>query len=289
MNTSILKIFYLLKPLMPRRLQIALRQVRANRILETQAAPYLADGAFSIEPGDSIWPQGRKSCILLTHDVETERGLRNIDRIRNVEKRFGYKSTWNFVLDKYGPVDEYVKKLQGDGCECGAHGLFHDGKLFSNHQIFSERMERINSKAVSLGLKGFRSPSLLRDMDMLRELEFDWVSSIPSWDPFQPQPGGCNRYLPFHISEKTLELPVTMWQDFTIFSELRQKSSDIWKKQANQLHASGALLNIIVHPDYFTGITEKSYTSFLKMVSELDNAMVALPSEVVSLYRKSNN
>lgn len=274
---------------MPRRLQIALRQVRAHRILETQSVPYLADGAFSIPSGESLWPKGTRSCVLLTHDVETEQGLENIDRIRKVEKLFNFNSTWNFVLDKYGPVDEYVKKLQDDGCECGAHGLFHDGKLFSSHHIFSERMKIINSKAISLGIKGFRSPSLLRDMDMLRELEFEWDSSIPSWDPFQPQPGGCNRYLPFRLSEKTLELPVTMWQDFTIFSELKQESPGIWTEQANQLHTSGALLNIIVHPDYFTEITEKSYASFLKTISELESTMIALPSEVVSLYRKSKN
>lgn len=280
MQPAFLKVFYTLKPLLPRRLQMALRRARAQAIFRRTAPPYLGGGFASCASG----PFGARSRVLLTHDVETKAGLDRIDEVRAVEEGFGYLSTWNFVLDRYGPVNGHVKRLQEQGCECGAHGLFHDGRLFSGTGTFSARMERIAGMAREMGIRGFRSPSLLHDMTMLSTLDFDWDSSLPAWDPFQPQGSGCGRYTPFFLNGRTLELPVTLWQDFTLYQELRTGSPAVWLAQTEHLLNSGCLVNIIVHPDYFHENVASGYAAFLRFISSR-NASVTLPGTLVDLYR----
>lgn len=284
MVPSLLKVFYTLKPFIPRSAQILIRRFRARKIFSSLSYPYVNGGAQSSVQHSQSLSLSSRSFVLLTHDVETAYGIDVIPRIRQAEKEFGFSSTWNFVMDKYGPVDRHVKELQDDGCECGAHGLYHDGKLFSSSAVFYERMDKLIQMAAHLSIKGFRSPSLLRDMNMLESITFDWDSSLPSWDPFQPQAGGCNRYLPFFLNEITLELPVTMWQDFTLFTELQEKSPSIWIAQATELLSSGCLVNIIVHPDYYDKVVEESYRYFLRFL-RTSNAVVVLPSAIVDHYR----
>lgn len=284
MRSAGLRFFYAVKPLVPRRLQLLLRRFRAKRIFRRTTPPYLGDGHHSCAAEGVRWPSGAGSCVLLTHDVETKEGLEGIAAIRALEKRFGFASTWNFVMDRYGPVDRHVKGLQEDGCECGAHGLYHDGRLFQNERTFAERMDRIAGMARDLGIRGFRSPSLLHHMDMLKTIGFDWDSSLPAWDPFQPQGMGCGKYLPFFLNRSTLELPVTLWQDFTLFRELGAGSRSVWIDQADQLLRSRCLVNIIVHPDYYDDEVASAYTLFLEFLSSR-GAFVTLPSALVEFYR----
>jgi len=281
----LLKLFYLLKPIIPRYVQIAMRRERARNIYKDQKLPFLCEDTLMKLPE----AHDNHVKILLTHDVEGQDGLDRIQSIIEVENEFGFKSTWNFVLDKYGDVEKYVKGLNDAGHECGAHGLFHDGKLFRSPEGFRERMERIKATSDRLGIKGFRSPSLLRDISLLRTLDFDWDSSIPAWDPFQPQPGGCCCYSPFMLNRHTVEFPVTLWQDFTLFRELDELDARIWIAQAEKIASFYGLINIIVHPDYFSSEVRNSYRQFLQAVSDAGNTCVALPSQLAQHYRKIVN
>lgn len=242
--------------------------------------PYL-HSSFAEQSTEGVTYPGNARCpVLLTHDVETAEGLSRIEDIRKIEREFGAVSTWNFVLDKYGDVSEYVKKLTDEGCECGAHGLYHDGLLFRDRNTYEERMKRIVDISSRLNLKGFRSPSLHRNRDWMQDMPFEWDSSFPAWDPFQPQPGGCERYEPFMLSENTIELPVTLWQDFTLFEELQQNSIDIWKKQIDCISHHGGLINVIVHPDYINHLNLRFYQDILQYcVGKLDNS-ITCPSEL---------
>jgi hypothetical protein len=277
LNAETLKLFYTLKPLLPRRVQLLLRQIRAKSIFKQTEPPYLV----GLDNKDMLIPPDGYDCVvLLTHDVETADGLKKIELIREAEREYGVPSTWNFVLKKYGSPEKYISKLRKEGCECGAHGLYHDGKLFQDYDTYRSRMDQIVTISEQLGLEGFRSPALHRNAEWMLDLPFKWDSSFPAWDPFQPQPGGCKKYLPFPLNPHTLELPVTLFQDYTLFYELKQKVTDIWVAQSSTLAKQKQLININVHPDYINVRTLLLYKEILRhFINEL-NAYVANPSEL---------
>ena len=277
MNSSVLALFYRLKPFLPRSSQLFFRKLRAKKILKDLTFPYLHDN-ISKEILFPI-PDGYDCVVLLTHDVETHKGLSMIESLRKIEREEKVVSTWNFVLDKYGTHQDMVRRLHDEGCECGAHGLYHDGLLFKSHSIYEERMKKIVDISADLGIKGFRSPALHRNEEWMKSLPFKWDSSFPAWDPFQPQPGGCKRYSPYKLNEKTWELPVTLFQDFTLFFELKEQGIDIWNAQAKALADRRMLINIIVHPDYMNDATLSFYHDFIRYCKENLNPWIGTPSE----------
>lgn len=279
-----LKFYYFLKPSLPRSLILFIRRVRARfiywRIRGVMVSGDSKRTAVLPSPGSA-----GVSTILMTHDVESSQGLSRIEGLRRIERQFDIRSTWCFVVDKYGDVADRVKDLVEEGCECAAHGLHHDGRLFSDPRLFEERMVIIHSWAARMGIVGFRSPSMLRDEVLMRRLPFLWDSSFPAWDPFQPQPGGCGRYEPFLLSPGLVELPVTVWQDYTIFEELGSRDISLWKSQISQIHRAGGLINMIVHPDYMSGGRRLGlFNELLEYLSELPGAEFRLPRELAQEF-----
>lgn len=287
MTINTLKLFYNIKPFLPRRLQIAFRRIRAQRIFRKMPPPYLHSTYLNSNVNSNSLPNNAECVVLLTHDIETVQGLINIKLIREVEREYGVISNWNFVLEKYGDVSDYIKELNDEGCECGAHGLYHDGLLFKDKNTYDERMKKIVEIAFKLNLHGFRTPAMHRNEDWMRDLPFKWDSSFPAWDPFQPQAGGCERYYPYRLNEKTWELPVTLFQDFTIFFELEQKSIDIWKAQASALAKRRMLINAIVHPDYMNEKILTLYKQFIRYFKENLNLWITTPSELCDWLDKN--
>ncbi|MGB6068008.1 MAG: hypothetical protein WBG50_24645, partial [Desulfomonilaceae bacterium] len=53
------------------------------------------------------WPSGRKWALVLTHDVESSVGVANIERVIEIEKSMGFRSSWNFVPERY-PFDRSI-------------------------------------------------------------------------------------------------------------------------------------------------------------------------------------
>jgi len=283
----LLRLFYHLKPLIPRKLQILMRRYRARRIWQSIGGDCLpvdpvAETAF-------VWPEPYRAAAIITHDVETDVGQANIHALREIEDGFGLKSCWNFVVRRYAPDEALMRRLADDGHEIGVHGVYHDGKLFSSPQVFKERLRIIEGAARRWDSAGFRCPSLVRDEQLLRTLDMSWDSSVPSWDPFQPVPGGCRRYVPFMLNERCVELPVTLWQDFTLFEELELKSIEIWRKQIDFVYASGGLVNAIVHPDYMLSTERLGY--FRELTEHLlskDSLWITTPSHIADWVREQN-
>ena len=120
-----------------------------------------------------------------------------------------------------------------------------------------------------------------------RDAAVEWDSSMPAWDPFQPKPGDCGRYFPFDLSERCLELPVTLWQDFTLLDELGMRDTEVWRRQADAIHERGGLINVIVHPDYMHDSDRIAlYTQLLEHLRGLESIWIATPSEVVAWARR---
>ena len=285
MNQLALRAFYRAKPLIPRRAQVAARRVRARRLWHSLGESPLAPA--SVELGGYRWPDGVRACALVTHDVELAGGQARIPALTAIEDRIGVRSCWNFVVRRY-PVDAgLIAELRAGGHEIGVHGVHHDGHLYDSPEIFRERLAVMEDAAARWGAVGFRSPSLLYDRELLATVPFEWDSSMPAWDPFQPKPGDCRRYQPFELSERCLELPVTLWQDFTLFEELGMRTIDVWRAQIAAIHERGGLINVIVHPDYLHDETRLGlYAELLEELRRRESLWITTPSAVVAWARR---
>ena len=115
------RLYYNVRPLIPRRLQIALRRIIASRKLKANS------DVWPIYPGSEIppagwpgWPENKKFALVLTHDIETIKGQsRCLDLVR-MERDMGFRSAFNFVAERYPVSAELRNILVADGFEVGA-------------------------------------------------------------------------------------------------------------------------------------------------------------------------
>lgn len=286
-----LLLYYSIKPLIPRFAQIFLRKKRARTIknsfpnwpfdpsLEDLKRDALKNVNSEKIPFIWFWPNNKNFSFVITHDVESEPGLKNIRKICEIERDFGFRSSWNFVPERYKIPEGFINRLLNDGFEIGIHGLKHDGKLFNSKKKFNERISRIKQYAQKWHALGFRSPSLLRNAEWMGGLPFEYDSSFPDTDPFGPQPGGCLSIFPYFLGN-IVELPVTLPQDHTLFEILKKKDISIWQKKIDWIEKMNGMVLIIVHPDYFNAKMEKYYIELLEYISNKKNFWAPCPIEI---------
>lgn len=230
-RTVSLRSYYLARPLLPRALQLRLRRV-FTRVQGKSSFPgwpiednlhnfytwlftLVSDLAGSPVPFLDLWPDGRSWALVLTHDVETDIGYRDMRLLRDLERDRGYKSSWNFVPLRYRVGDDVVRALKDEGCEVGVHGLRHDGRDLGSRRMMERRLPEMRDYAKRWNAVGFRSPGTQRQWELMPMLGFDYDSSYTDTDPYEPQPGGCCTYLPY-FNQEMVELPITMAQDHTL-------------------------------------------------------------------------
>jgi hypothetical protein len=109
-----------------------------------------------------FWPHGHRYAFVLTHDVETAAGQDQVRALADLDASFGFRSSFNFVPERYRLDRALISELRARGFEVGVHGLTHDGKLFSSYRGFMQRAQRINRHLKELGAAGFRAPLTLR-------------------------------------------------------------------------------------------------------------------------------
>jgi hypothetical protein len=294
-------VYYRVRPLMPRAVQIGLRrqlsrfQARARFPqwpIETALHDFydfmfkiVTTVAESEVPWLAPWPSGRTWALVLSHDVETNVGYENIDILRRAEENAGYRSSWNLVPYRYDVEDAVVHELWNAGFEVGLHGLYHDGRDLESEATFSERLPEMREYASRWNAVGFRSPSTLRNWELLPQLGLEYDSSYPDTDVFEPQAGGCLSWLPFFNGD-LVELPITLVQDHTLFAILRRDES-VWLKKADFLRGRGGMALVITHPDYaLDGQVLDAYSRLLETYKEDETAWKALPMEVSAWWRR---
>jgi hypothetical protein len=295
-------IYYRLRPALPRRLQIALRRSYA-RIQARREFPrwpvepalhdvvrllygLLTEVAGTPVPWIGPWPRGYRWAVVLTHDVDTAVGQAQIGALRDVERELGYRSSWNFPALRY-PVDEpMVAALRDEGCEVGVHGANHDGRDLESLRMIDERLPAMRDAAERWGAEGFRAPATQRRWQWMPRLGFDYDTSFPDSDPYEPQPGGCCTWWPY-FNEAMVELPITMPQDHTLFTILQQDDETIWLDKARTLRQRSGMALFLTHPDYL-GTTDAiaPYRRTLLALADDASAWRALPREVAGWWRR---
>ncbi len=298
------RLYYQLRPAVPRRIQIDLRRrvARQKRRRVGQVWPIDARAAAS-PPGWPGWPDGKRFALILTHDVDTARGHGRCREITSIERRLGFRSSFNFVPLRYAVSGDLRDTLHSNGFEVGLHGLYHDGKLYSSARVFRQRAEMINRFLQHWGAVGFRSPAMHCNLRWLHQLQISYDSSTFDTDPFEPQGLAVGTIFPFLVQGRSpqrryLEIPYTLPQDFTLFVLLKEKSLDIWMQKLDWIaeHSGLALLN--THPDYmcfrgrptFEEYPASYYEQFLQYVRAKYAGQYwhALPKDLAAAYSQSN-
>lgn len=258
----------------------ALCELRRDWLRRALEAAGAADGWHI-----GFWPRGARCAIVLTHDVESLRGFERMERIVELEERHGFRSAWNLPLAQY-PIDwERVAQLRARGFEFGSHGLSHDGRLFRSARDFAELGPTVERLAAEHGLRGFRAPSTLRNLQFIASMDFDFDSSFADTDPYEPQPGGTCSLFPFFLA-RMVELPYTLPQDHTLIHLLRRNPLPVWTMKAEWIAALGGMILTLTHPDYCgEGAYLTAYEELLKRLGAIEGAWRALPSQAAEWWR----
>jgi hypothetical protein len=237
-----------------------------------------------------FWPEGKSSCAIMTHDVETAAGLEFSDELMDMNDSFNIKSSFQIIPDaRYIASKEVLSAIQKRGFEVNVHDLKHDGHLFDDHEQFQKAATQINEFALRFGSKGFRAGVLYRNQEWFDAFRFSYDMSVPNMGHLDPQSGGCCTVMPYFVGN-ILELPVTTTQDYALFNVICTYSQDLWRKQIGHIMQQHGLISFIVHPDYLdTPEAKSTYTTLLGYLSGLRakaGLWIALPGAVDTWWRQ---
>ena len=278
--------YYRIKPFIPARLRVALRRfvARRKRIQCGDVWPIL-ESAGRKPTGWNGWPEGKRFAVVLTHDVESQRGVDRVRDVAEMEMSLGFRSSFNFIPEgDYQVSTELRNWLTKNGFEVGVHDHRHDGKLYQSRESFSASATRINHFLSEWGAVGFRSGFMLHNLEWIHDLEVLYDASTFDTDPFEPQPDGVGTIFPFWVADPRrvraavvaglsvgetgtnplasvmpeaspvakgyVELPYTLPQDFTLLVILGEKTCDLWTRKVRWISERGGMVLLNVHPDY---------------------------------------
>jgi hypothetical protein len=295
--------YYSVRGALPRSAQIWLRR-RYSRI-QARVRPFpgwpaetalhdfldlfvsiLGDVAREPLPTIAAWPHDHTWALVLTHDVETAAGFAALDPVVDLEQRLGLRSSWNLVPRRYDVDEGRVRELIAAGFEVGVHGLCHDGRDLESLERVRERLPGMRAAAERWNAAGFRSPATRRQWELMPLLGFDYDSSYPDTDPFEPQGGGCCTWLPF-FNRDMVELPLTMPQDHTLFVIRGHTDETTWVDKAEFLRERGGMALLDTHPDYLIDVRiMDAYRRLLERYCADRTAWKALPRDVSAWWRR---
>src|SRR4030043_766777 len=238
-------LYYQIKPVIPRRLQIYVRRAIAAQKRKVTTGTWPINPVAAKPPLE--WtggPEKKKFALVLQHDVDSLRGLTRCLKLMDLERQLGFRSSFNFVPGDSPTPSRLIQSLSEAGFEVGVHGLKHDGKLFRQPADFCAKVPRINDYLQKWGGVGFTSPSMLRKLSWMAGLDIEHACSTFDTDPFEPQSDGINSIFPFLASNDTktrtyVELPYTLPQDHGLFVILREKDIRVWKQKLDWIAANG--------------------------------------------------
>jgi peptidoglycan/xylan/chitin deacetylase (PgdA/CDA1 family) len=286
------KAYYsIVRPIVPTMIRRALqRGVNSERDCRTDFIwPDLVELMKADESGWNafcavIHPQGRRTSIVLTHDVETAQGYEFIPEVIALEHKYGFKSSWNLVARKYELRQDVIDAIIAAGHEIGIHGYNHDGTLYYSERRFLRRARRINEAVKKYGAVGFRSPQVHRNLSWLQNLDVLYDSSCFDYDPYQPFPGGTGSIWPF-MAGRLVELPYTVPQDHTLFYVCNEVDASVWKRKSDWLIANHGMILVLTHPDYLMEPGRLAcYEEYLAYLAQVPDSWHGLPREMAQHY-----
>lgn len=292
--------YYFLKPILPWRLRLAVRRCRAAYIRRFSAEVWPIDARSGALPRNwRGWPNEKRFALVLTHDVEGQKGLERVPRLMELELDYGFRSCFNFVPEgDYRVPDSLRARLNNVLFEVGVHGLRHDGKLYNSKTAFAASARRIRGYLDKWNATGFRSPLMQHKLPWLHDLAVEYDTSTFDTDPFEPEPDGMGTIFPFWVHDGKgagyVDLPYTLAQDFTLFVVLQKPDITVWKQKLDWVAERGGMVLVNTHPDYMSFDGKRAadeypvshYEDLLRYVREKyeGSYWAALPREVARHY-----
>jgi len=221
------------------------------------------------------------SSLLITHDVETEKGLRRALSLKEVEDDVGVQSTWFLSSGEYSIPRDIARDL-ADGSIIGSHDVKHDGKLIHICR-HDELVQRVRESRVKLEhvfereVECFRSPLLQfsrRIVSALSEAGYRFDFSLPCWEPVYPltmSGFGVESVQKFEV-DGVIETPLTLFQDHQLLNVLRINTHEVvkfWVEQAKLIHSLDGDIVLLIHPDYSFSRYLQDYKELLKSLLDV--------------------
>jgi peptidoglycan/xylan/chitin deacetylase (PgdA/CDA1 family) len=241
----------------------------------------------TLEP-KSFWPEGKRWALLLSHDIDSAEGLGLAGEQAEEERERGLAACW-FVVGRRYPLDAgAVAELVAAGAELGLHGDTHDNKLaFLPLPEIERRLDACADVVAEHGMRGFRSPSMLRTDALYDALagRFSYDSSMPDTG-LLPAPNGCATVFPFEY-RGVLILPLTLPPDGQLLARglAPEEVLATWIAKAEWVRSVGGMAFHLVHPEQgFSAAPamREVCRRFLDWVAEQGDALRELPIDLAA-------
>jgi peptidoglycan/xylan/chitin deacetylase (PgdA/CDA1 family) len=276
-----------------------------NRLLRTRMADTELSGHLALETARKIlleafaflgFPLTRKNppSLLVTHDIETARGLRRALSLKEIENDLGVKSIW-FVPSHDYEIDRKIAAELADNSVIGSHDISHDGQLIQIRER-SKLVERLMASRQRLEgifgqeIKCFRAPLLQfssQILSALNEAGYSSDFSLPCWEMIYPPTMsgfGIECVQAFEM-EEIVETPLTMFQDHQLLNVMGMNLDEamkLWLEQARLIRSFEGDLVLLIHPDYRFSDNLKKYRELLTRLLEIHSERVPSASNVLA-------
>jgi peptidoglycan/xylan/chitin deacetylase (PgdA/CDA1 family) len=236
---------------------------------------------------------GKRYACLVTHDVDTREGLQRARHIKKLEEKYDIPSAWYIPSKGYKLNLETIKGLASYG-EVGAHGTRHDGKLVRlPEQKLVRRLREARQtleKIINCSVKGFRAPLLQHSPRVfrgLKEANYDYDTSIPTWEPKHPRTmrsHGLGTTYPMFFGGVT-EIPISVVQDHQLLYALGlepKKAIAEWFSMMAVIQELGGCCVLLSHPEYkLFGVNNLAvYEELLNNIMSDEQAWLATPKQL---------
>lgn len=237
---------------------------------------------------NSLWPEDRRYALLLTHDIDSRRGLDLAPEIAAEEEARGLRSCWYVVGADWTLDETRLQSLDAAGHEIGLHDAHHDNRgPFLEPHALGARLETCKELIERFAICGYRSPSMLRTPAMYEALEsrFSYDSSIPDTGML-PMRNGCATVFPLDVQGVPV-LPLTVPPDGQLLG-LGLSPDEIvkcWIAKIAWIARVGGVAMVLTHPE--PGFSAEppmraAYRRFLDWAASQDDAWQALPRDLAA-------
>jgi peptidoglycan/xylan/chitin deacetylase (PgdA/CDA1 family) len=285
--------------------------------MQNQDAEFQERLRAAVNGGRSIWPDGKRSALLLTYDMDADSSWisRGLDEpvarsggqfevnvgtpcILELMKWFGLKSTFftpGWIAEQYPKMVEAVIK---DGHEIGLHGYLHEPppKLNEAEEIEAVRRGSAALEAMT-GKKpiGYRSPIWQFSPNTVRILHdagFKYTSDfmhtmLPTWNEVR----GAAVDMINLPGSWVLDDAVYFQFHITIRTAMRRAADvlEIYKEEFRAVHAVGGLFTLVMHPQ-LSGRPSRvlMLKEFMDYVRGFDDVWLPSPIDIVEYWRSEH-
>jgi peptidoglycan/xylan/chitin deacetylase (PgdA/CDA1 family) len=244
-----------------------------------------------VTPNGEAGGCGTPTPVILTHDIDSPEGLRNlVGDFLPLEESHRARST-NYVVPCGWPLDDgLLREAHSRGHELGIHGYDHANRTaFADAGERRRRLDAGRQLADRFGMTGYRAPSLLRTRALLEDLapRYRYDSSVPTSGGLFPVPNnGCASTRPFRIGA-IVEIPISLPRDGSLrfLGYTPDQIVETWTTCADIVARARGVVVLLTHCEHhFSGNAQmlRAYRNFLDWVSANPRFAWSTPAEILA-------